>query len=390
MKAPMKILMISTLNLSLPNGGTVHFTSIAKEFRLAGHTVDAIIPSTGDSHQNQLIADKFFDNVTFTPSLTRIIPVGKTSLNSLAQILTILLQRADHYDWVYLRSSIISALSVAALRIKGFRHIVTEQNGWFADELVQMGVSRPLLDVIKYMQLLDARLATFVITVVEGIKEKLIEHGLPQEKVFVAGNGTDPKVFYPLPRQEILQKYKLDPTYFYLGLIGDLERWKGAELAIQAMPIICEVYPQAKLLVVGSGRQLGYLQETYRDLECVSFMNEVPYEQSNEYINCFDIALLPLLEFSNIGFSPIKLYAYAASGKPILSSNFRGVRELESQGFINLHENGNHRDLANQAIAMIANPDQLGIMGKTARNYAEKNFTWEEIASKILQRMRHV
>jgi glycosyltransferase involved in cell wall biosynthesis len=383
----MKILMISTLNLSLPNGGTVHFTSIAKEFRRAGHTVDAIVPSTGDISKNQIITEKFFDHVTFTPSLTRLIPVGKTSLNSLAQIFSILGQKAHGYDWVYLRSSVISALAISALRLKGFRQIVTEQNGWFADELVQMGVARPWLNLIKQLQLLDAKLATFAIAVVEGIKEKLVEYDLPSEKVLVVGNGTDPKIFYPLPRQEILQKYGLDPNCFYLGLIGDLERWKGAELAIQAMPNICEAYPYVKLLVVGSGRQLGYLQETYRDLQCVNFMNEVPYEQSNEYINCFDIALLPLLEFSNIGFSPIKLYAYAASGKPILSSNFRGVRELESTGFITLHENGNYHDLAKQAIAMISDSQKLAIMGDKARNYAEQHFTWEAIAAKILQRM---
>jgi glycosyltransferase involved in cell wall biosynthesis len=119
-------------------------------------------------------------------------------------------------------------------------------------------------------------------------------------------------------------------------------------------------------------------------------MNEVPYEQSNEYINCFDIALLPLMEFSNIGFSPIKLYAYAASGKPILSSNFRGVRELKSTSFITLHENGNYQDLAKQAILMIADSQKLALMGEMARDYAEKYFTWEAIAAKILQRMQQL
>ncbi|MFN5502841.1 MAG: glycosyltransferase family 4 protein, partial [Pseudanabaena sp.] len=311
-------------------------------------------------------------------------------LNSLAQIFTILGQRADQYDWVYLRSSVISSLAIATLRLKGFRQIVTEQNGWFADELVHMGVARPWLNLIKQLQLLDAKLATLVIAVVDGIKEKLVEHGLPTAKILVVGNGTDTKIFYPLPRQEILQKYGLAPNYFYLGLIGDLERWKGAELAIQAMPTIYEAYPHVRLLVVGSGRHLGYLKETYSNQPYVTFMNEVPYEQSNEYINCFDIALLPLMEFSNIGFSPIKLYAYAASGKPILSSNFRGVRELKSTSFITLHENGNYQDLAKQAILMIADSQKLALMGEMARDYAEKYFTWEAIAAKILQRMQQL
>ncbi|OKH13840.1 glycosyltransferase family 4 protein [[Limnothrix rosea] IAM M-220] len=383
----MKILMIATLNLSLPNGGTVHFSSIAKEFQRSGHTVHAIIPSTGDPVKNQAIIEKYFDHVTFTDSLTQLIPIGKTSLNSLAQIFTIFAKNPNDYDWVYLRSSVISAFVVAALRLKGFKYIVTEHNGWFADELIQMGVSYPWLAIIKTMQLLDAKWATFVVAVVEGIKEKLVESGLSEEKACVVGNGTDPKIFYPLPREETLQKYNLDPHCFYFGLIGDLEPWKGAELAIQAMPIICEVYPRARLLVVGAGRQLAYLQETYRDFRSVTFMNEVPYKQSNEYINCFDIALLPLLEFSNIGFSPIKLYAYAASGRPILSSDFRGIRELESQPFITLHKNGSYQSLAKEAIKMMSNLSELTTQGRSARVYAEKHFTWQENVAKILHQM---
>ena len=136
----MKILMIATLNLSIPNGGTVHFTSIAQEFRRDGHVVDAILPSTGDKHRDQIIAEKWFDRVTFTRLLTKIIPVGKTSLNSLSQIFAILTKHPDNYDWVYVRSNILSAAIVLALRLRGFQYIVTEHNGWFASELRQMKV----------------------------------------------------------------------------------------------------------------------------------------------------------------------------------------------------------------------------------------------------------
>ncbi|MFM6152141.1 MAG: hypothetical protein ACKPE3_03925, partial [Sphaerospermopsis kisseleviana] len=62
----MKILIISTLNLSQSNGGTVHFTSISQEFRRAGHILDAIIPSTNNQAIDQKIANQYFDKVTFS------------------------------------------------------------------------------------------------------------------------------------------------------------------------------------------------------------------------------------------------------------------------------------------------------------------------------------
>ena len=82
----MKLLMVSTLNLSKQNGGKVHFTSLAKGFRAQGHQVDAILPTTGDAESDRQIAQQHFHSVTFTSNaLTRLIPFSKTSVNSLAQ-----------------------------------------------------------------------------------------------------------------------------------------------------------------------------------------------------------------------------------------------------------------------------------------------------------------
>ena len=158
---------------------------------------------------------------------------------------------------------------------------------------------------------------------------------------------------------------------------------------IKAMPIICLQHPQVRLLVIGGGRQLNYLQETYSNIESVKFLGSIPHAVSNEYINCFDLALLPLSGLTEIGFSPIKLYAYAASGKPILASDIRGMSELQPVQVVELHKPGNSQDLAAKAIEMISHPEQLSQMGKTAREYAEKNFSWQLVTDKIIQAMEN-
>jgi glycosyltransferase involved in cell wall biosynthesis len=384
----MKILIISTLNLCHSNGGTVHFTSISQEFRRAGHILDAIIPSTNNQDIDHQIATKYFDKVIFSSNtLSQLIPISKTSINSLLQIFTILQQSPDNYDWVYLRSNLLSFFVLLALKLRGFKKIATEHNGWFVDELTMMGVSSWQQNIIKYLQIRDGKLANLVRTVVPNIKQKLLENGIDSQKIFVAGNGTDINFFQPKNRQEILKKLNLNPEYFYLGFIGDLEPWQGVEVAINAMSTIYDKYPETRLLVIGGGRQLHYLKETYSHLEYIKLMGAVPYQESNDYINCFDIALLPKQGLDDIGYSPIKLYAYAAAGRAILASDIKGIKELEPNKFLVLHQPGNSQDLAAKAIEMIYNPEKLAHMGKTAREYAEKHFSWKLVTDQIIQVM---
>jgi glycosyltransferase involved in cell wall biosynthesis len=386
----MKILIISTLNLSHSNGGIVHFTSISQEFRRAGHILDAIIPSTNNQEIDQQIATKYFDQVTFSSNqLSKLLPISKTSINSLLQIFTALQQNPDNYDWVYLRSNLLSFFVLLALKLRGFKKIVSEHNGWFVDELTMMGVSNWQQNIIKYLQIQDAKLANLVRTVVPNIKQKLRENGIDDQKIFVAGNGTDIHFFKPQNRREILNQINLNPEYFYLGFIGDLEPWQGVEVAINAMSIIYDKYPESRLLVIGGGRQLKYLQETYGHLEYIKFLGSVPYQNSNDYINCFDIALLPKQGLDDIGYSPIKLYAYAAAGRAILASDIRGIKELEPNKFLRLHQPGNSQDLAAKAIEMISHPEQLSQMGIIAREYAEQHFSWKLVTDKIIQAMEN-
>ncbi len=387
----MKILMISTLNLSKPNGGTAHFTSIAQGFRKYGHTVDAIIPDFGDDRAAHELASQSFDTITFSSNnFSRFLPLSKTSINSLAQLFQTLTFNMSSYDWVYVRSNILSCLIALALRFKGIKTIITEHNGWFSDELSMMGVPFIFKRLLNFVQVLDARLARQVRVVVPGIQEKLIDCGISKDKITIIGNGTNLDLFYPIDKETALTKIGLDPNYFYLGFIGDLELWQGVETAIEAMPIICQKYPNTRLLIIGEGRQLEPLKKKYSDRASLQFLGSVPYRESNLYINSFDIALLPKCGLSTIGFSPIKLYAYAAAGRAILASNIRGISELEAASFVVLHQPGNPQDLAQKAIKMMSDRDYLNKMGAAARHYAELHFSWELVAKKILDAMPEI
>ncbi|MGC1310352.1 MAG: glycosyltransferase family 4 protein [Phormidesmis sp.] len=390
--------MVSTLNLAKQNGGKVHFTSLAQGFRAQGHQVDAILSTTGDRATDRHIAQQYFHHVTFTSTLlSRLIPISKTSVNSLLQTQTALHIDPKAYDWVYFRSTPLSLSVLKALQMQGFKKIFVEHNGWFAHELVMMGFPARLKGWLEKLQTAEAQSATRLRVVVPGIRERLLAKVQnPAEldkKLVVIGNGADVDYYRPLDRADAIATIGLNPHKRYLGFIGDLDPWQGVEVAIQAMTTIRQQVPQAEILIVGAGRQLAPLKATYGDLDYVHFFGSVPYAQSNTYINCFDIALLPKQGLSGIGYSPIKLYTYAAAGRTILASRIRGIKEYGEEyggakGFITLHKPGDAADMAAQACQLIGDTKRCVHTATTARQYAEAHFSWQLVADKITQTMQ--
>ena len=280
-----------------------------------------------------------------------------------------------------------------ALQLRGFKKIFVEHNGWFADELVMMGVPATFKSLLEKLQVAEAERATQIRVVVPGIKEKLMARAKRPaalaEKMVVIGNGADVEHYRPLNREEAIASLGLSPNKLYLGFIGDLDPWQGVEIAIQAMPTIRQQISNAEILIVGAGRQLENLMKTYGHLDHVHFLGSVPYDQSNTYINCFDIALLPKQGLSGIGYSPIKLYTYAATGRTILASRIRGIEEYgQEDGFVTLHQPSNVEDLAQQAIALIQNQPKRTQTAHLARQHAETHFSWQLVADKITHTMQ--
>jgi glycosyltransferase involved in cell wall biosynthesis len=385
----MKILAIATLNLEASNGGTIHFTSICRGFRRMGCRVDALIPRLRHGESSAALADSFDRILEYSNWPVRLIRKSKTSINSISLLLKLVGLPLAGYDWVYLRGNLLSSPVTAMLRLRRAR-VAVEHNGWFAAELASMGATSSAWQrLVRLGQTFDAKMAHAVRVVVPGIRDQLTATGVAQEKMFVVGNGTDPGIFFPMQRDEALSKAGLALGRTYLGFIGDLEPWQGVETAIQAMPLIRRALPNAHLLIIGGGRCHADMLDRYgTHIDDVTFLGSVPYRESNLYINCFDLALIPKQGLSTIGYSPIKLYAYAAAGRPILASNITGLSELAGSGFLVCHQPGDVTDFAEKAVRLLSDPDTLQAMQKIARDHALQHFTWDSRAQEIITRLR--
>jgi glycosyltransferase involved in cell wall biosynthesis len=96
-------------------------------------------------------------------------------------------------------------------------------------------------EVVSHLENQTARIVDRVITVSYAMRDDLVRHGWPAEKISVVWNGVDPERYNPaIVRKEavrrIREKYNIPDDGFMLLFIGRLTWVKGVRNLIQAMP----------------------------------------------------------------------------------------------------------------------------------------------------------
>ena len=96
------------------------------------------------------------------------------------------------------------------------------------------------------------RRVTAIVAVCESIKRGLVASGVRPEKIEVIYSGTDTERFHPgVEGRAIRRELGLTPEHFLATQIG-VRSWKGNDDTIDAMTMVVERAPQARLLIVGA------------------------------------------------------------------------------------------------------------------------------------------
>jgi glycosyltransferase involved in cell wall biosynthesis len=220
-----------------------------------------------------------------------------------------------------------------------------------------------------------------------GIANLLAQHGVPENKLIVIGNGVDTDEMRPLPGTES------SPTgsnigVKRLGFIGGLVNWQGVECAIQAMAQLRDI-EGLELLIAGDGPERLKLEALAKKLTLtgrVHFLGYVPREKAVDVINSFNIALAPFTRRRNdeIGLSPIKIRDYAATGRIVVAAQIDGIKELAADGWLFTHRPDDPKDLANIVRQLLRCPAQERVaLSRRARAYAKAHFDWRQISAKV-------
>lgn len=228
-----------------------------------------------------------------------------------------------------------------------------------------------------------------IVVVTDRLKEKFVtEYGLPKAKILVARDSVDLGRFRNAhPNRALWAKHHIPETQKIVLYSGRLSEEKGVDTLAQAalhMPEDVQV-----VFLGGTEGQQEALRAKYGGQRNISVIGRVGHTEVPEYTVSADILVLPDLAthtYNNLYTSPMKLFEYMASGRPIVASRVSSLMEVLDEQSAELFESGNPEALALGVSEVLGHPDRA--RERASRAYAKvAEFTWEKRAQAILAHM---
>ena len=166
-----------------------------------------------------------------------------------------------------------------------------------------------------------------VIAVNEETKECYINnYPWLKDKISVISVGIDTEKFKPMNKEEVKKKYGFNENDKIILYVGRLEKEKTVNLLIKSFGEVKNKEKNAKLVLVGGGREKNRLEELVKELKLkdVIFMGTLEHDKIPEIINCAEVFALTSLYESG----PLVTQEALACGVPVVSVDVGRVREF--------------------------------------------------------------
>ena len=200
-------------------------------------------------------------------------------------------------------------------------------------------------------------------------KDDLIRRGIDSKRISVAECGVDHEFFRP---DEQVSKFT-QPTIVYLGRV---KKYKSIQHLLEALPLIREQIPQARVVIVGAGDYLDHLRAVARTggLEsAVEFTGYVSADDKREYLQKAHVAVYPS---PKEGWGITNIEANAC-GTPTVAADVPGLRDSVSPGVSGLlYDYGNIRGLADAVLRVLTDRELSQKLHRGSLEWAAR-FTWD-------------
>lgn len=184
----------------------------------------------------------------------------------------------------------------------------------WSDGAASTGAPRLVVAVLRAMEAFVMRGAVLVLSVSEGVSERVAELGVPGERILLVGNGVDTTVFAPDgPRVDVLAPY-----FVYAGTMSE---WQGAEVFVRALARVRDHHPQARIVFMGQGSELAALDDVAQRLVPggVEFRGVVAPTEVAQWMRGAAAGLVSIKPGLGYDFAkPTKIYAATGCGTPVI------------------------------------------------------------------------
>jgi glycosyltransferase involved in cell wall biosynthesis len=234
-------------------------------------------------------------------------------------------------------------------------------------------------------EIVNNPLFQIAVTVVDPIRESMIKHGMPAEKVIKLHNGFNRLFMQRQPEKAAEWRNKLLQQHSHLVVYaGALQKFKGIDVLID----VASYMPNVQFVCAGGkANEVEHYEKIAREKQVhnIKFLGYILHHELASLLQAADILAHPHCLGEAATFtSPLKLFDYFASGTPIIATEIPSLIEFKNT----------------QAIAAWCQPDNpqkfAECLQKVLENHPRKvdgysnsidfvkQFSWENRAAKIM------
>lgn len=203
-----------------------------------------------------------------------------------------------------------------------------------------------------------------IITITSELKKNLTHLGIDGRKILVAPDGVDIENFDIHISKKKARDYLNINANNVILYSGYLSPWKGAHILAEA----AKQLPDFFFIFVGGGpEQVENFKHDY-NLDNIRIEGHKPPNKIPFYLKAADMLVLPNSASSAISrhyTSPLKLFEYMASKRPIVASDLPSLREV-----------------LNESMAVFFNPDDPSSLAKAIKQLSTSKKKMERLAQR--------
>ena len=341
-----------------------------------GHHVDLVTyPIGGDVELPHL---RIFRSPR--PPFVRKVPVGpsftKVVLDALMLFTIVRRAFAERYDAIHSHEE-MGLVGVWLAKWLGIPHLY-DMHSSLPQQLTNFKYSQSsaLRGVFNWAEGQMVHKSQVVITICQELQDTVSEMGAGDRSLLIE-NVMGGDVDEPPSRSaaEIRAAWGIAPDAPLALYTGTFEAYQGVDMLIAAAAIVAQRRPDARMLVVGGEpAQLEQAKATAAAAGAAAvmiFTGQQPAKEIPGFVQAADLLVSPRIRGTN---TPLKIYSYLRSGKPIVATNLLTHTQVLTPEIASLVD-PLPEPFAEAVLALLENPGERARLAAAARLVADAKYS---------------
>ena len=322
-------------------------------------------------------------DVAIGPSLTKMVLDAALTVTAMRQ------SRRERYDAIHSHEE-AGLLGVWLARRLRIPHLY-DMHSSLPQQLTNFRATgsalvRRVFEAMERKMVADSRV---VITICQELQDTVIRMGAGDRSILienVMGGDMEPTTDDASPN--IRLQLGLDAERPIVLYTGTFEPYQGLDLLLDAMAIVQRRHPRAVLVVVGgeAGQVAGARDRAAALGVDAVFTGRQPAADIPAYLEACDVLASPRISGTN---TPLKIYSYLRSGKPIVATNLRTHTQVLSDAVAALAD-PTPESFAEAITRLLDDPSAGERLAVAARQLAETRYSRASYVARTREAVRRL